>query len=107
MKIISFLLGVCVLSGCGSIATLSATDDNVTSNLRNIGSYCGTVPRIYSGVVYDYCSMLSDHTSRWSLVWFVPVGFYAVSMLGSAVVDTVALPYTIPAQGKNGSYHIQ
>ncbi len=107
MKILGFLLGSCFLSGCGSMTTLSFSDDEVSSKLRSIDSYCGTVPRIYSGVVYDYCSILSDQTARWSLVWFVPVGFYAIDMLGSAVVDTVALPYTIHAQGNNGSFHIQ
>ncbi len=107
MRTVIFLLTLCVLSGCGSLTTLSTSDTYVSTQLRSIDSYCGTVPRVYSGVVYDYCSMLSEQTSRMSLIWFVPVGLYAIDMLGSAVIDTVALPYTIQAQGKNGSFQIQ
>lgn len=107
MKIVGLLLGLYLLSGCGSIITLSNSDAEVSSQLRKVDSYCGTVPRIYSGVVFDYCSMLSDQTARWSLVWFVPVGYYAIDMLGSAVVDTVALPYTVHTQMQSGSFHIQ
>ena len=107
MKIVGFLLGLCVLSGCGTITTLSVSDSEVSSKLQDIESYCGTVPRIYSGVVYDYCSIFSEQTARWSLVWFVPVGFYAIDMFGSAVLDTVALPYTVQVQGKYGSFQIQ
>lgn len=106
MKIVSLLLALVVLSGCGSVRTLSNTEATVSSNLREIETYCGVVPRIYSGVVYDYCSIFSGQTARWSLIWWVPVGFYAVDMIGSVVVDTVALPYSIPAQANKGSFQI-
>lgn len=98
MKIISFLLGLCALYGCGTITTLSVIASEVSSKLRSIDSDCGTVPRIYSVVVYDHCSIRSDQTSRWLLIWFVPVGFYAIDML---------VPYTVQTQREYASLQIQ
>ena len=64
MKIVSVLLASAILSGCGTLTTLSNTDNIVTGKLRKNKTYCGTVPRIYSGLIYDYCTLFSDRTAN-------------------------------------------
>ena len=47
------LLLASLLSGCGSYHTLRSDDVMSASDLRLKGTYCGAIPRVYGGVVWD------------------------------------------------------
>jgi predicted small secreted protein len=55
MKIQVVMLTALVLSGCGTVQTVVRDDQVAVDELKKEKSYCGAVPRIYSGVTYDFC----------------------------------------------------
>jgi uncharacterized protein YceK len=85
------------LSGCGTVTTLTNSDESVAANLKNRGTYCETLPRVYSGVSYDICSLHSNPNATYV---DVIVALYLIDIAASAVGDTLALPYSIYAQSK-------
>lgn len=84
-----------LLSGCGSISTIGKPDAIVASDLRRHHSNCNSIPRLYSGVSYDFCRIDSRYQSMGTDVFgsFILL-FFVIDTLPSAVVDTLATPYT-------------
>jgi uncharacterized protein YceK len=100
---------VCVLSltlvGCGTTNTVFRDDSVASSELKKKRSYCGSIPRIYSGVAYDFCVLNGPPAAQAvAAVGFVPLIFF--DFVASGVLDTVVLPYTVYRQGKDGSIDI-
>ena len=101
------------LAGCGTINTVFRPDAVASQNLKDSRSHCENVPRIYSGVIYGFCTLngepkpekslkdtgLSDHGGN-----FLPI--VAVEFVASGVLDTLVLPYTIYRQSRDGSIEI-
>lgn len=101
------------LSGCGTINTVFRPDAVASQNLKDSRSHCENVPRIYSGVIYNFCTLngepapdksltsnsLKDHSGA-------ALPFVAVDFIASGVVDTLVLPYTLYRQSKDGSIEI-
>jgi uncharacterized protein YceK len=101
------------LAGCGTINTVFRPDAVTSQNLKDSRSHCDNVPRIYSGVIYGFCTLdgepkpekslndqsLSDHAGN-----AFPI--IAIEFVASGVLDTLALPYTIYRQNKDGSIEI-
>ena len=103
MKYFLTAVSLTVLSGCGTVTTLTNSDAEIASNLKKKNSSCVSVPRVYSGVAYNMCKLNSNGSS----IYFAPlVGVYLVDSVLSAATDTVALPYTIYAQSQQGSVDI-
>ena len=107
-------IAICLpLAGCGTINTVFRPDAVVSQNLKDSRSHCENVPRIYSGVIYGFCTLngepkpekslngqtLSDSTGN-----VFPV--IAIEAVASGVLDTLVLPYTIYRQSKDGSIEI-
>lgn len=87
-----------VLSGCGTVATVSDKSKAV-DNLAKWGSECRSIPQAYSGVAYQFCNLNSPERSgpHWSAdTVFVDMGL-------SALADTLLLPYTGYQQLRWGS----
>ena len=106
MKAIALAIMISTITGCGTINTVFR-DDSVTS--RNLGkskSYCGSVPRVYSGVMYDFCALnappadLDNYGPSPATLWTL------VDLVVSGVLDTLVLPYTIPRQDADGNIEI-
>ncbi|KQB51643.1 hypothetical protein AQS70_04930 [Pseudomonas endophytica] len=92
----------CFLLGCGSVKTLFGSDESIRRDLKKQRSYCDSVTRVYSGVAFDLCVLNAPpNTTSGVPSGFVPIFFFDV--LACAVVDTVALPYTIFQQSRAGS----
>ena len=92
----------CFLLGCGSVKTLFGSDESVHRDLKKQRSYCDSLTRVYSGVAFDLCVLNAPPNAVSGVPnGFVPIFFFDV--LACAVVDTVALPYTIFQQGREGS----
>lgn len=92
MKLIINLLMCFVLCSCGTLNTLSNSDEDIARNLKKQKTNCESIPRVYSGISYDFCKLHSS-PSTYYIDWFL--GFYLIDGVVSAVTDTLVLPYTI------------
>ncbi|KAF1033091.1 MAG: hypothetical protein GAK37_00232 [Pseudomonas sp.] len=96
------------LSGCGTINTVFRPDTVASQNLKETHSYCENVPRIYSGVIYGFCTLNGEPDSKKEQVrdatgaW--PV--FVAEFVASGVLDTLVLPYTVYRQNRDGSIEI-
>ncbi|MGC6371680.1 YceK/YidQ family lipoprotein [Pseudomonas sp. K2I15] len=103
-----FAAALVSVAGCGTINTVFRPDAVASQNLKESRSYCENVPRIYSGVIYGFCTLNGapdsnkDQTRDASGAW--PI--FAAEFVGSGVLDTLVLPYTIYRQNKDGSIEI-
>ncbi|UTF58675.1 YceK/YidQ family lipoprotein [Gilvimarinus sp. DA14] len=97
---ITMLILFISITGCGSVTTVGSSDSRVTANLERKNTYCKTIPRMYSGVAFDFCSLHAPSKGA-NLNWFA--GYYLVDGIASAVLDTLLLPYTGYLQVKEGS----
>ncbi|MGW8461301.1 YceK/YidQ family lipoprotein [Pseudomonas sp. CLCA07] len=104
MKTQAMLLAALMLAGCGTIQTVVRGDEVAAESLKEQKSYCGAVPRIYSGVSYDFCSLnaplkkgldAQDYTDAPAVV--------LIDVVMSGALDTLLLPYTIYRQQADGS----
>lgn len=103
MKILLVLVSTTALTACGTVTTLSESDQKISSNLSRAESYCESVPRVYSGVAYDVCKLNSKPSGT---AIDLVVGFYLMDGILSAATDTLVLPYTIVQQSRKGSIKI-
>ncbi|MCP1466903.1 MULTISPECIES: YceK/YidQ family lipoprotein [unclassified Pseudomonas] len=101
------------LAGCGSINTVFRPDVVTSKNLKDSRSHCENVPRIYSGVMYGFCTLNGEpkpdkSLSDISLIDHGPgaLPIIAIEFAASGVLDTLMLPYTIYRQNKDGSIEI-
>ena len=103
MKHLLIVLSLTLLSGCGTVTTLTSSDSEIARNLNKKNSGCVSVPRVYSGVAYNMCKLNSNGNS----IYFLPmVGVYLVDSVFSAATDTVVLPYTVNEQKQRGSVNL-
>lgn len=100
-------------SGCGTINTVFRPDAVASQNLKESRSHCENVPRIYSGVIYGFCTLNGEPKPEKSLNEQSFSGFtgnafpiLAIEAIASGVMDTLVLPYTIYRQNKDGSIEI-
>lgn len=112
-SIVACLAAVLALAGCGTINTVFRPDAVASQNLKDSRSHCESVPRIYSGVIYGFCSLngeprpeksLKDPSVSDAAGNAFPV--IAIEFAASGVLDTLVLPYTIYRQNKDGSIEI-
>lgn len=89
------------LSGCGTALTVLQDDEDATRGLRKQKTYCQSIPRMYSGLAYDFCILNAPPDPTGFLVPFV-----LLDLALSGVMDTVSLPYTIYRQATDGNLGI-
>lgn len=98
---------VLALSGCGTLNTVIRGDGVAARSLKEIKTNCESIPRVYSGVAYDFCKLNGEpapvHT--WGASEGAPGA--VIDMLFSGVLDTVVLPYTIYRQRTDGNIAIR
>jgi len=108
MKSHSALIGFLslLIAGCGTINTVAREDSVTRRNLEEINSYCESIPRVYSGAAYDFCTLYGppapgygNGSSR--------VGEVFTDFVFSGLLDTLALPYTIYRQSSDGNINIK
>ncbi|AJO79361.1 MULTISPECIES: YceK/YidQ family lipoprotein [Pseudomonas] len=107
MKIASLLLPILLLAGCGTIDTVFREDSVASEKLKERKSYCGGVPRVYSGVTYDFCS-LHAAVPEGGTSYSGPASTQGmlIDIALSGVFDTLLLPYTLYQQQVDGSLMI-
>ncbi|XHF34109.1 YceK/YidQ family lipoprotein [Pseudomonas chlororaphis] len=102
IKYILLMLATASASGCGTINT-TFRDDAVASNkLARWHSHCDSVPRIYSGTAFDYCTLDAEPRQSTGFDGHPAAALIVLDMGLSAVADTVVLPYSIYLQNKHG-----
>ena len=87
-----------VISGCGTVRTVS-NESKAVGDLAEWNSYCPAIPRMYSGVAYQFCNLTGPertgaHSDPYQIL---------VDMAMSGIADTVMLPYTSYQQYKLGN----
>ena len=80
---------------------MSNDDREVSAHLSRQHTYCETLPRVYSGLAYDFCSLHSNPGGGTYFDGFIL--FYIFDGVVSGAVDTVLLPYTGYQQYHRGS----
>jgi len=89
------------LTGCGTALTVFQEDEDAARSLRKQKTYCQSIPRIYSGLAYDFCYLNAPPEPGGYLASFV-----LVDLALSGVLDTVCLPYTLYRQTTEGNLSI-
>jgi len=89
------------LAGCGSALTVLQDDADAARDLRKQKTYCQSIPRIYSGLAYDFCVLNAPPDPSGFLV---PMALLDLPLSGA--FDTVALPYTVYRQVTDGNLGI-
>ncbi|WP_219266502.1 YceK/YidQ family lipoprotein [Pseudomonas sp. Xaverov 259] len=101
------------ITGCGTINTVFRPDAVASKSLKDSRSHCGSVPRIYSGVMYGFCYLNSepkpeksaeDPTFGQRESSIFPI--IAIEAIASGLADTLVLPYTVYRQSQDGSIEI-
>ena len=87
-----------LLTGCGTAITVLQDDADAARSLRKQKTYCQSIPRIYSGLAYDFCVLNAPPDPTGVMV---PLVLLDLSLSG--VLDTVVLPYTIYRQVADGN----
>ncbi|MBY0475690.1 MAG: YceK/YidQ family lipoprotein [Nitrosomonas sp.] len=92
--------------GCGTINTVVRDDSVARRDLSRVSSPCATIPRVYSGVAYNICTLRGkpSRTSLW--IGGVPE-LMLVDIVLSSALDTVILPYTIYEQALEGNLELE
>ncbi|HCS42937.1 MAG TPA: YceK/YidQ family lipoprotein [Pseudomonas sp.] len=89
------------LSGCGTVSTVLQDEAEAARDLRKQKTYCQSIPRVYSGLAYDFCVLNAPPNPSGYLAPFI-----LLDMTLSGVFDTVSLPYTICRQAADGNISI-
>lgn len=102
-----------MLSGCGTINTVFRPDTVTSQGLKDSRSHCGSVPRIYSGVISGFCYLNSEPKPE---IGVDNPGFgqpasnifpiIAIEALASGLADTLVLPYTVYRQSQDGDIQV-
>lgn len=104
MKTQAVLLAALMLAGCGTVQTVMRGDEVAAKSLKERKSYCGAVPRIYSGVTYDFCILNAPlEKGRDSEVHDNAPAIVLIDVVLSGALDTLLLPYTLYRQQADGS----
>ena len=104
MKTQAMLLVAMLLAGCGTIQTVVRSDEVAAKDLKDQKTYCGAVPRIYSGVTYDFCYLNAPlEEGRDAQVHGPAPALVLLDAVVSGAMDTLLLPYTIYRQQADGS----
>ncbi|MCP1446002.1 uncharacterized protein YceK [Pseudomonas sp. GGS8] len=105
MKTEAMLLAAAVmLAGCGTFQTVVRSDEAAAKSLKEQKTYCGAVPRIYSGVTYDFCRLhATPGPGIDEYKYNNGTPFVLIDVVISGALDTMLLPYTIYRQQADGS----
>lgn len=95
---------VACTSGCGSIATWHYSDATLANFLQARGTHCDTLPRSYSGVMFDYCWLDSEPQQVYGSA---PMLLLFGDAVLSAIADTLALPITAVQQREYGNIPLE
>jgi uncharacterized protein YceK len=109
MKGFICLVSVSVLlcCSCATVKTLDPPGNHVNISHYGKKSYCDDIPRIYSGLAYNFCLMYGEPSRTVNIGDSLNgVPFVLLDTVFSAATDTLVLPYTIVTQSQKGSIKV-
>ncbi|WPN95981.1 YceK/YidQ family lipoprotein [Pseudomonas sp. MUP55] len=101
-KFILMMFAALSASGCGTVNTTFRDDAIVGNKLARWNSHCDSVPRIYSGAVFDYCTLDAEPRRSTGFEGSPSAALIVLDMALSGATDTILLPYTVYLQSKHG-----
>lgn len=109
MKFHSVLIVVLSLfiTGCGTINTVVREDAVTSHHLKELNSNCESIPRVYSGASYDFCTLYGPPAPGYGRNDSSLVAHYIADFVFSGLLDTLLLPYTIYRQTRDGNIYIK
>ncbi|UWF52177.1 YceK/YidQ family lipoprotein [Pseudomonas sp. N3-W] len=96
----------CSLMGCGTINTVFRDDDVAKYTLREWNTHCQAIPRVYSGVFYNLCTLHSSPATTPNLIAVNAIPLQILDFIPSGILDTVVLPYSVYQQSTRGNINI-
>ncbi|RMM35848.1 Lipoprotein [Pseudomonas amygdali pv. hibisci] len=102
LKIQCLLLLTLALTGCGTINTTFRPDSVAGEKLTDWKSNCSSIPRVYSGVMLDFCELNAEPKQSSAYQKTNAPEWVLLDMGLSGIVDTLLLPYTIYQQNQYG-----
>ncbi len=105
IHILSLFMLTLLLVACGTVRTLAPDQGKVSISYNDKKSYCQSIPRVYSGVAHNFC-LLYGEPERTGYRTAAEFPFWATDTVLCAVTDTLALPYTVTRQIKDGSLKV-
>ncbi len=101
-KFVMLAIALMFISGCGTVSTVGRSDLYVQNKLVSRGTYCEAIPRMYSGVSFNFCSLFAEPAPPAAWHMYNETGALA-DFIFSALADTVVLPLTTYKQVTDGS----
>jgi len=107
LRTLALVLPALALSGCGTVNTVVRGDAVAAKNLREWRTRCASLPRVYSGAVYNFC-ILNGEPNPTTDAPGAPaaIPFAIVDIALSGVLDTLVLPYTVYRQLEEGNIEL-
>ncbi|NAT24336.1 YceK/YidQ family lipoprotein [Pseudomonas syringae] len=102
LKIQCLLLLTLALTGCGTINTTFRPDSIAGGKLTHWKSNCSSIPRVYSGVMLDFCELHAEPQPGSAYQVHNDPAWVLVDMGVSGIADTLLLPWTIYQQNEYG-----
>jgi uncharacterized protein YceK len=102
LKTHGMLLLALALTGCGTINTTFRPDSVAGEKLTDWKSNCSSIPRVYSGVMLDFCELNAEPKQSSAYQKTNAPEWVLLDMGLSGIVDTLLLPYTIYQQNQYG-----
>ena len=106
MKVYISIVLAFLSSSCGTMKTIDPIYNQVGISHQGHKSYCKNIPRVYSGMAYNFCLLYGEPNSNGTVSSVNGVPVFLIDSLFSLATDTVVLPYTIYTQAKEGNIKV-
>ena len=108
MKLFAAILLALSTFSCATMKTIDPPQNHIDISHNGKKSYCEEIPRIYSGLSYNFCLLYGEPSKRVNVgSSFNNIPFVFIDTVFSVVSDTVVLPYTIVMQAEKGSIKVK
>lgn len=107
MKIVAMIMLALCCCSCATVLTIAPDNNHVRIEYRGKKSYCKDIPRVYSGVMYNFCYLYGEPSrtpNLGSTVGGTP--FFVIDATLSLVADTIVIPYTAYQQAEKGNIKV-
>lgn len=107
VKRVLLLLMSSICFSCATVKTIYPVNNHVQIEHRGKESYCSEIPRIYSGLMYNFCLFYGEPSKVINLgSRFGSVPFFVIDTAFSVAADTIVIPYTAVQQANKGNIKV-
>ncbi len=107
MKGFTCLLFLLFCCSCATVKTLDPPKNHINISHQGQKSYCEEIPRVYSGLSYNFCLMYGEPSKRVNIGSSINgIPTLLIDTIFSTATDTIVLPYTLITQTEKGSIKV-